>query len=77
MLVLIIFWSVLLIGYAVLGITHALKDVKSRELFAQHMLHISAVFHHERGVAEMYRRSKIKHWSVGCEELRQSTMLEE
>lgn len=54
-----------------------MKDVQERQEFKKHLDHIRAIFIHERERVQELRRSKLKHWSVGCDELRQSTMLEE
>jgi len=54
-----------------------MKEVQEREEFRRHLDHIRAIFIHERERVQELRRSKLRHWSVGCDELRQSTMLEE
>lgn len=54
-----------------------MKEVRERQEFKKHLDHIRAIFIHERERVQELRKSKLRHWSVGCEELRQSTMLEE
>lgn len=54
-----------------------MKEVQERQEFRKHINHIRAIFIHERERVQELRKSKLKHWSIGCEELRQSTMLEE
>ena len=54
-----------------------MKEVQDRQEFRKHVDHIRAIFIHERDRVQELRKSKLKHWSIGCEELRQTTMLEE
>lgn len=54
-----------------------MKEVQERQEFKRHLDHIRAIFIHERERVQELRRSKLRHWSIGCEELRQTTMLEE
>ena len=54
-----------------------MKEVQERQEFRKHLNHIRAIFIHERERVQELRRSKLRHWSIGCDELRLSTMLEE
>lgn len=54
-----------------------IKEAQDRQEFKRHVDHIRAIFIHERERVQELRKSKLRHWSIGCEELRQSTMLEE
>lgn len=54
-----------------------MKEVQERQEFKRHLDHIRAISIHERERVQELRRSKLRHWSIGCDELRQTTMLEE
>lgn len=54
-----------------------MKEVQERQEFRKHLNHIRAIFIHNHQRVQELRKSKLSHWSIGCEELRQTTMLEE
>lgn len=54
-----------------------MKEAQERQEFRKHINHIRAIFIHERDRVQELRKSKLRHWSIGCDELRLSTMLEE
>lgn len=65
------------IAYIAYTIRDGRKTLSQQYEYRKHVEHIKAIFVHERNRAIEFKRSKIKHWSIGCDELRQSTMLEE
>lgn len=74
MLILAILCLIALIAYT---IRDGMKELKEIEESKRHVAHIKAVFIHERERMKELRRSRICHWSVGRDELRLATMLEE
>lgn len=54
-----------------------MKEAQERQDFRKHLDHIRIMFQHDRFKAGWHMLCGVKHWSIGCEELRQTTMLEE
>jgi len=54
-----------------------MKEVQEREEFRKHLNHIRIMFQHERFKSGWHILCGVRHWSIGCDELRRSTMLEE
>lgn len=74
---LVLIWLVSILAFMAAWLHNIGKTIDEKERFSRHVEHIRAIFIHERSVAKMFSDSRIRHWYVGCEELRQSTMLEE
>lgn len=58
-------------------IRDGMKELDQQHEYKKHLDHIRIMFQHDRFKAGWHMLCGVKHWSIGCDELRQSTMLEE